>query len=413
MGKSSFGAPAEGASTKPKRKVRRRTAEPEPVVETEPEPEPTPPVKKKVVRRKKPAPFGEGDTVSVMIEGFDEAIEATVMSVLGTDAQILFQEFDENDKEIDTEETVAIADMTLVAKAEPAVDAKAEVVEEEAPPAPEKKKRKPRKTKAEKEAEAAAEVEETQVAVVEEEEETQVAVVEENQTAVFIPERVGHTGGEFEASMYDRPWLGISHAVGNLNKNHDWDPGNLVLGDDIGLHEYKKSDPIEIIALSYVVRLNEKLPYDEDSDVVPRVFATSKEARDAGVNPDWGKDENGKGVPPQVDRSFQILTLVKEPEECYDQKGEVFEADMFNIEFKEERFAMAFMSIRGVGFDYASGKFLTAAPRKDPHHWRLNLSLNYWKRPKGENKVYVPHFSRKDKREKHDDDFIAFLEDLL
>lgn len=380
--------PAKGAKTK---KVVKRKSTSDPVVEEDAPAKKR--VRKKIAKEAEPA-IQVGSEVMVHDPAYEEPYEATVKSLKRKSAVVVAEEEDEDGNPVKVEETVKLEILKLSKSEIP--DANAKVVDEE---------------EGEEEGEEEEAGEEGEEG--DEEEEALVTRDDNTELARFAPDKVGYTGGEVSADMYERPILGISYGVGALHEDHDWEPGALVLGNEAGLYVYgEDSPPIELIVLAWEVQYTEKLE-DYDENIQPRTFRTGKEARDAGLRTSWIKGEDGKNIKPNALKGIAALILVKEPETICDQEGNSISSDLFNIEYGEDTYAMCYFYLKNMAYDYAKGKFLNAAPRTGPHHWTLTMELNYWKRKGGKRKIHVPVIKRKDKRKKNDPEFIEFLESLL
>lgn len=417
--KSSFASPNgnPGPKAPTKRKVARRRA-PEPEATEEPtateEPEATDEpaaaapkrkvakrktAKRKVARKKAAPEIEYGDTVEFPHDDYEEPIEGVIIDIHKEDCTVLFLDEDENGNEQDTELVLPISGVKFISKgkadlkAEPEpdpVDAEVEVVEEK--PAPKKKKAQP-----------PAKREETAM----------VPRDEDAPVTRFNPTRVGETAGEL-ATLDKRPSLAIAHNVGDLKQDHKWTPGDFVLGTVYGLSRYKADyQPITLVMLAYGLEYVEDKKFNKKGDM-PKIFMTAAEVRNAGGTTDWINGQGGERIPPTYRKQISCAVAIKEPEYITNQNDEQIDCELFSHEYKKEKWAVAHFKLARTGFDYCINKeFMNIAPRKNPHHHLLTVEIVEWRRPGGENDVFVPNITRVDAKKKNSPEFIEFLEGLI
>jgi hypothetical protein len=203
--------------------------------------------------------------------------------------------------------------------------------------------------------------------------------------AVAIPAptyQLGVISGEVDEDDVSRPRLEFAQSIGPLIEEHNFSAGQVVLAKELVLWE-KGYDPLSLIVTSANKRFVEKVEYG--GDVMPRIFNTAAEVREAGLWTEWVDNEA-----PPVDKELVCLVLIQQP-------NYIEPHPMFNIELADGTapWAIAEMRLRGWGYrDAKAGKYLMTMNRstlaKGMHLGVMALTAPREKKTK--NTVTIPTF---------------------
>jgi len=148
------------------------------------------------------------------------------------------------------------------------------------------------------------------------------------------------------------PYLQIAHGVGGL-ATEGFSPGELVLGKEHALYSpaRKKGDTstpkLKLIVMSFTEYFKQYLTKEEfENNERPQVFATPKEAKDAGFTVDWDPITSR---PPTAPRAMTWLMLIEQPEGL--------ECELFCLDANDKIYAPAYMSLDKSAYLSVKDKF--------------------------------------------------------